>query len=83
MDVLQKLHESSLKITSFTKIKKYCERHWKLQKNIYIYIYIYIFGVYWSEKRNHSLIFKVLKSIYIFESTSRFTYEHIRIDIWF
>ena len=81
MDVLQKLHESSLKITSFTKIKKYCERHWKLQKNIYIYIYI--FGVYWSEKRNHSLIFKVLKSIYIFESTSRFTYEHIRIDIWF
>ena len=79
MDVLQKLHESSLKITSFTKIKKYCERHWKLQK----YIYIYIFGVYWSEKRNHSLIFKVLKSIYIFESTSGFTYEHIRIDIWF
>ena len=35
------------------------------------------FGVYWSEKRNHSLIFKVLKSIYIFESTNRFTDEHV------
>ena len=78
MDVLQKLHESSLKITSFTKIKTQCERHWKLQKKKKKF-----FGVYWSEKRNHSLIFKVLKSIYIFESTNRFTDEHIRIDIWF
>ena len=39
--------------------------------------------VYWSEKRNHSLIFKVLKSIYRFESANRFIYEHMRIDLWF
>ena len=31
--------------------------------------------------KNHTLIFKVLKSIYIFEFTTRFSYEHICIDI--
>ena len=31
-------------------------------------------------KKNHALIFKVLKSIYIFESTSRFIDEHTCID---
>ena len=31
--------------------------------------------------KNHTLIFKVLKSIYVFESTTRFSYEHICIDI--
>ena len=29
----------------------------------------------------HDLMFKVLKSIYIFESTNRFIDEHIRIDL--
>ena len=42
-----------------------------------------VFCVYWSEKRNHSLIFKVLKSVSRFESTNRFIYEHMRIDLWF
>ena len=31
-------------------------------------------------KKNHVLMFKVLKFIYIFESTNRFIYEHIHID---
>ena len=35
------------------------------------------------EKRNYSLISKVCKSIYLLESTSRFIYEHICIDLWF
>ena len=33
--------------------------------------------------KNHTLMFKVLKSIYIFESTTRFNYEQICIDIGF
>ena len=32
-------------------------------------------------KKKQTLMFKVLKSIYIFESTTRFSYEHICIDI--
>ena len=32
----------------------------------------------WS-KKIHALIFKVLKSIYIFESTNTFIYEHIAL----
>ena len=32
-------------------------------------------------KKNHGLMFRVLKSIYTFESTNRFIYEHIRIDL--
>ena len=32
-------------------------------------------------KKNHALMFKVLKSIYIFESTNRFICEHICIDL--
>ena len=32
-------------------------------------------------KKNHTLLFKVLKSTYIFESTNRFIYEHISIDL--
>ena len=32
-------------------------------------------------KKNHTLIFKVIKSICIFESTSRFIYEHIHNDL--
>ena len=36
-----------------------------------------------SEKheKNHTLMFKVLRSICIFESTTRFSYEHVCIDI--
>ena len=34
-------------------------------------------------KKINALMFKLLKSIYIFESTNRFSYEHICIDIWF
>ena len=33
------------------------------------------------EKKIHALILKLLKSIYLFESASRFIYEHIRIDL--
>ena len=32
-------------------------------------------------KKNHALMFKVLKSIYIFKSTNRFICEHICIDL--
>ena len=32
-------------------------------------------------KKNHALLFKVLKSVYIFESENRFIYEPIRIDL--
>ena len=32
-------------------------------------------------KKIHASMFKVLKSIYIFESTNRFIYEHICIDL--
>ena len=32
-------------------------------------------------KKSHALMFKVLKSIYTFESTNRFMYNHIGIDI--
>ena len=31
----------------------------------------------------HALMYKILQSIYIFESTDRFIYENIRIDLWF
>ena len=34
-------------------------------------------------KKNYAFMFKVLKSINIFESTNRFIYEHIRIDLPF
>ena len=34
-------------------------------------------------KKNCALMFKVLKSIYIFESTNRFIYAHIHIDLLF
>ena len=33
-----------------------------------------------DDKKKHPLMFKVLKCIYIFESTNRFIYEHISID---
>ena len=33
------------------------------------------------KKNNYPLRFKVLKSIYMFESTNRFIYEQIRIDL--
>ena len=38
-----------------------------------------------SEKRekNHALMFKVLKCIFILEPTDRFIYEHIHIDLLF
>ena len=32
-------------------------------------------------KKKNALMCKVLKSIYIFEPTNRFIYEHIRIDL--
>ena len=32
-------------------------------------------------KKIHTILFKVLKSIYIFESTNTFIYKHIRIDL--
>ena len=32
-------------------------------------------------KKTHALLFKVLKSVYMFESTNRFSYEHICIDL--
>ena len=32
-------------------------------------------------KKIHALIFKVLKSIYIIESTNKFIYEDISIDL--
>ena len=32
-------------------------------------------------KKNYVLMFKVLKSIYMFESTNRFIYEHFGIDL--
>ena len=32
-------------------------------------------------KKNHALMFKVLKSICMFESTNRLIYEHINIDL--
>ena len=32
-------------------------------------------------KKIHASMFKVLESIYIFESTNRFIYEHICIDL--
>ena len=32
-------------------------------------------------KKNHALMFKVLKSIYIFESTNRFIYQRICIEV--
>ena len=32
-------------------------------------------------KKIHGLMFKLLKSIYIFEYTNRFIYEHIHINI--
>ena len=32
-------------------------------------------------KKNHALMFNVLKSIYIIESTNRFIYAHINIDL--
>ena len=34
-------------------------------------------------KKIHSLMFKVLKRIYMFESTDRFIHEHIHIDLLF
>ena len=38
-----------------------------------------------SEKHEkiHTLMFKVLQCIYIFESTDRFIYEHIHVDLFF
>ena len=33
------------------------------------------------KKKIYPLMFKVLKSIYMFESTNRFIYEQIRIDL--
>ena len=36
-----------------------------------------------DQKKIHALMFKVLKSVYIFESTNRFIYEHIHIHLWF
>ena len=38
-----------------------------------------------SEKREkiYALVFKVLKFVYAFESTDRFIYEHIHIDLFF
>ena len=36
-----------------------------------------------NEKKIHALMFKVLKCIYMFESTDRFIYEHIHIDFLF
>ena len=35
------------------------------------------------KKKNNALMFKVLKSTHIFESTNRFIYEHVHIDLWF
>ena len=35
------------------------------------------------KKKNHALIFKVLKCIYIFEFTDKSIYEHIHIDLLF
>ena len=32
-------------------------------------------------KKIHALMFKALKSVYIFESINRFIYEHICIDL--
>ena len=32
-------------------------------------------------EKNHALLFKVLKSIYKVESTNKFIYEHILIDL--
>ena len=32
-------------------------------------------------KKNHALMFNVVKSIYIIESTNRFIYAHIHIDL--
>ena len=32
-------------------------------------------------KKKYSLMFKVLKSIYIFEAMNRFIYDHIHIDL--
>ena len=34
-----------------------------------------------QKKKNHALMFKVLKSFQIFQSTNRFIYEHIHIDL--
>ena len=34
-----------------------------------------------KREKNHTLMFKVLESIYIFESANRFIYEHICIDL--
>ena len=34
-----------------------------------------------KRKKIHTLMFKVLKSISIFESISRFIYDHIHIDL--
>ena len=38
-----------------------------------------------SEKceKIYALVFKVLKFVYVFESTDRFIYEHIHIDLFF
>ena len=38
----------------------------------------HVFHAYWS-KKIHTLMFKVLKSIYIFESTNTFIHEYIAL----
>ena len=57
------------KITSFTEIKKYCKLQIKTSNML----------IDWE--KNHALLFKVLKSIYKVESTNKFIYEHILIDL--
>ena len=49
----------------------------KYPKNVYCKLQIK------NIKIIHALMFKVLNSIYIFESTNKFIYEHICIDLWF
>ena len=39
--------------------------------------------LYLLKLKSENLMFKVLKCIYMFESTDRFIYEHIHIDLLF
>ena len=77
MHVLQKFIKSSWK-----NVLIYWNQKVYLKKRL-LYIANKKHVLYTDLKKNNALIFKVLKSIYIFESTNRFTYEHIRIDAWF
>ena len=74
MYVLQKYYKSSKKITAFTEITKYNLRNVCCNLQIKNMSYMLI-----DLKKNNALMFKVLKSINIFESKNRFIYQQIRM----